>query len=53
MFTVKVVICGKSKTWIKSQKFNVSPWNLEDFLFLLFSTVYNVKKRDMLFKKVF
>ena len=32
-----------TKTWIKSQKFNISPWNLTDLLFLLFSTVYNAK----------
>ena len=42
--TFKVVICGKyTKTWIKSQKVNISPWNWTDFLFLLFSTVYNAK----------
>ena len=32
-----------TKTWIKSQKFNISPWNFTDFLFLLFSKVYNAK----------
>ena len=31
------------KTWIKSQKFNRSPWNLTDFLFLLFSTMLGGK----------
>ena len=33
-----------TKTWIKSQNFNVSPRNLTDFLFMLFSTLYNAKK---------
>ena len=42
-----------TKTWIKSQTFKISPWNFTDFLFLLFSTIYNAKKRDKLFKKVF
>ena len=40
-----------TKTGIKSQKFNISSRNLTYFLFLLFSTVYNAKERDMLFIK--
>ena len=32
-----------TKTWIKSQKFKISPWHFTDFVFLLFSTVYNAK----------
>ena len=43
---------ANTKTWIKSQKFKISPWNSTDFLFLLFSTVYNGKKRDNWLKSV-
>ena len=32
---------------------NIYPWNLADFLFLFFSTVYNAKYRDVVFKKMF
>ena len=50
-YTFRWLFVVNTKTWIKSQKFNISPRNLIDFLFLLFSTVYNAKLRDTLFKK--
>ena len=40
-YIVQVVICGKYKNLNKITK--DSPWNLRDFLYLLFSTVYNAK----------
>ena len=39
----KVVICGKYINLNKITKIHISPSNLTDFLFLLFSTVYNAK----------
>ena len=43
---LKVVICGKYKNLNKITKFNISPINLTDFLFSLFSTVYNTMQNS-------
>ena len=41
--SVEVVICGKYNNLNKFTKINISPWNFTDFLYLLFSRVYNAK----------
>lgn len=46
-----MVICGKYKKFSEIRKCNLSYQKLADFIFLLFFTVQNTPKSDMLFKK--
>ena len=50
---LKVVIWVNTKTWINRQNLTYLPEIWQTSYFLLFSTVYNAKWKDMLFKKVF